>query len=165
MDVKIRKVNSSDLASIVNIYNQAILHDNCTCDTEACTVSSRTEWFYEHIEGHYPLFVCEVDEKVVGYGYLSAYRSGREALKRVAEISYYLDFSVHGMGIGSILLEFLIGKAKELGFRDLIAILLASNKSSINLLKKHKFELWGTMPEIALIANKTVDHLYYGIKL
>jgi len=37
------------------------------------------------------------------------------------------------------------------------------NTSSIALLEKFGFELWGNMPGIAEIDNKKYNHLYYGL--
>ena len=77
-------------------------------------------------------------------------------------ISCYLDFSIHGQGIGSRLMEFMLSEAQRLGFRTLVAILLDCNSASIALLKKYGFSEWGRLPEIACLSGCYFDHLYYG---
>ena len=160
--MQIRKAMESDLERLTAIYNQAILDGNRTCDTEPFPTEARRAWLLEHDQERFPLFTCLLKGKVVGYAYLSPYRSGRPALADTAEISCYLDFSIHGQGIGSRLMEFMLSEAPRLVFRTLVAILLDCNSASIALLKKYGFSEWGRLPEIACLSGCYFDHLYYG---
>ena len=164
-DNTIRKANISDLERLTEIYNQAIDAGYCTCDTKRFTTQERLPWFNKHQAERYPLFVYKQEEDVVGYAYLSTYRESREALSRVGEVSYYVDFGYHGFGIAKKLLHHTIQAAKILGYADLIAILLECNRESISLLKKYGFEEWGALPAIAELGGKYHSHLYYGLKL
>lgn len=161
----IRIAAIADLERLTNIYNQSIFARYLTCDTDPFTVQERQSWFNEHKDKKYPLYVYEVEGKVVGYVYLSPYRSGRKALSHVCEVSYYLDFDYHGRRIGSLLLEHAIQTARQMGFRNMIAILLESNLISIKLLKKYGFSEWGNMPDIAEFEEVSYAHLYFGKKL
>lgn len=161
----IRKANISDLSRLTEIYNQAIDAGYCTCDTEHFLVQERQPWFNEHQDRRCPIFVYVLEEDVVGYSYISSYRKGRQALNEVGEISYYVDFSYHGFGIAKRLIEHTIQAAKSLGYTSLIAILLDSNRESISLLKKYRFEEWGVLPKVAKLNNKYYSHLYYGLKI
>lgn len=161
----IRKADISDLERLTEIYNQAITAGYCTCDVKHFTPQERQPWFNEHLDKRYPIFVYIFEEEVVGYSYISSYRSGREALSEVGEISYYVDFSYHGFGIAKKLIEYTIRAAKELGYTNLIAILLEGNKESLSLLKKYRFEEWGALPKVAKLNGKYYSHLYYGLRL
>lgn len=161
----IRKAEILDLTRLTEIYNQAILTKLCTCDTETFTVQERKKWFDEHQENQFPIFVYERKGKVVGYSYISPYRSGRNALRFVCEISYYIDFDYHRQGIGSQLVDYTIREAKDYGFKNLIAILLSCNCGSVTLLKKLGFSQWGILSEIAHFEDISYSHLYYGKKI
>ena len=163
--MSIRIANFNDLQAMVHIYNQAILTNRCTADTEIFTFEERIGWFKSHENEAYPLYVYEMDNKVVGYLYFSAYRPGRKAMIATAEISYYLHEDFLGKGIGSELMTFAINRAPDLGFKPLIAILLSINVPSIGLLKKFNFEPWGCMADIAVFDHGTCSHLYYGLKV
>lgn len=163
--MNIRIATFDDLQPMVDIYNQAILTNRCTADTEIFTFEERIDWFKAHENDAYPLYVYEIDNRVVGYLYFSAYRPGRKAMISTAEISYYLHEDYLGKGIGSNLMTFAINKAPELGFKTLVAILLSINEPSIGLLKKFNFEAWGTMIDIAEFDHGTCSHLYYGLKI
>lgn len=163
--MNIRIAKKEDLSSIVNIYNQAILTKKCTADTETFEVKDKINWFNQHNCKLYPLYVYEIDQKIVGYIYLSPYRPGRKAMKYIAEISYYIHKDYQRLGIGSQMMDFTINQAKELGFRDLVAILLEWNIPSVKLLKKFSFTEWGRLPDIADFDGNLCSHLYYGLKI
>ena len=160
----IREASASDLSAIRDIYNQAILAGGHTCDTELVTYDERERWLLSHCDHRTPVFVAQLDDRVVGYAYLTAYR-GRGALMGVAEVSYYVDFGFLRQGIGSMLLAYAMEKARELEYHTLLAILLESNKGSIALLRRFGFSEWGRLPKIARFNSCEYDHLYYGIKL
>ena len=113
----------------------------------------------------YFFYIGEADGQIFGYGYLTEYRFGRPAVSGTAEVSYYLDFSYHGRGMGEAFLRFLMDEGRRIGFENLVAILMASNEASVGLLKKCGFELWGSVPDAVKIGDLVTDHIYYGIKL
>lgn len=161
----IRPATINDLERLTEIYNQAIATKKATADLLPLTAEQRKPWFSQFDNPKTPIFVYEENGTVAGYCYLSSYRPGRQALESIAEISYYVDFAHHQKGIGSKLLEHTIGKAKELGYKNLLAILLSCNSSSIALLKKYGFTPWGTLPDIVYIGDAVYSHYYYGLKL
>ena len=160
----IRPADSTDLCAIRDIYNQAIMAGGHTCDTEPVTCEERERWFFSHRYSRTPVFVAQLEDRAVGYVYLTPYR-GRSALQGVAEVSYYVDFRFLRQGIGSKLLAYAMEKARELEYHTLLAILLESNDGSIELLRRFGFSEWGRMPQVARLSGYTYDHLYYGIKL
>jgi L-amino acid N-acyltransferase len=163
--MSIRLAKNEDLESLVEIYNQAIVTHRCTADMDIFTVEERVSWFEEHQSLEYPMYVYEIDNKVVGYLYFTGYRPGRRAMKHTAEISYYIHNDYQRQGIGTKFMEFAINKSKELNFKNLVAILLEWNVSSIKLLEKFGFEEWGCLPGIADFDGKVCSHLYYGLKI
>ena len=130
---------------------------------EEVDLEERQLWFAKHKENSHPIYTAELDGRVVGYGSLLPYRPGRKAMRKVAEVSFFLHFNYHKKGIGSALLAYMMTDCPRLGIGSLIAILLDSNYGSIALLKKHGFEEWGRMPGIIEFEEKICDHLYYGI--
>lgn len=160
----IRLAKLSDLDTLTEIYNQAILTKRCTADMDTFTSEERMKWFNDHQDEKYPLYVYEINDKVVGYATLSSYRP-RRAFEKTVEVSYYIDFDYHRMGIGDALLKHTINSARNLGYKTLIAILLGVNKGSTGLLEKHGFEKYGEIPDIADFGDYICSHMYYGLKL
>jgi len=165
MSTKIRIAHLTDLPAIDNIYNQAILQKTQTADTTPLTLERRKAWFQNHPQESYPIFVLLERNKVIGWSTISKYREGRLSLKSTAEVSYYLDSAHQGKGHGKHLLEFTVRAAKSRGYKNLIALLLASNLRSVGLLKKYNFQEWGRVPDAAMIEGQSYDHLYLGLRM
>ena len=163
--MKIRKAHINDLEFINAIYNQAVGKRFSTAHLEPVSFEERMHWFFAHSPERYPVYVYEVEKRVIGWISLSAYRLDRQALAHVAELSYYVEKANQGMGIGSRLMAHAIESAPDYDFSVLIAILLSHNSHSIALLEKFRFEEWGRMPGIAIIEDTTSDHLYYGLNV
>jgi phosphinothricin acetyltransferase len=162
---KIRHAKIDDLPSIVEIYNQAIRSCSATGDMKEFTVEQRLNWFNKFTADSFPIYVAEINNQIVGYATLSPYRPGRQAMNKVAEISFFLDYSFHGMGLGSLLLNYVINDCKRLGKLTLLSFLLDINSESVLLLKKFKFEEWGKFPNIINFDDFSCGHLVYGLKL
>lgn len=163
--LSIRFANISDLPSIVDIYNQAIRSKSATGDMDEFSVENRIKWFNKFDTDRYPIYVAEQNNTVVGYATLSPYREGRQAMSRIAEISFFLDYSYRGLGIGSSILEYVMSDCKRLRKEILLAILLDINTESICLLKKFKFQEWGRLPKVIDFNGEICDHLIYGLDL
>ncbi|MBL4902047.1 MAG: N-acetyltransferase [Desulfocapsa sp.] len=165
--MQIRIARQNDLKQLLAIYNQAIADGNCTADITPLTMADRREWFKSHSAQKYPIFVMEeVDTKTIsGWCSLSGHRKGRMALENVAEISYYVDRSYRGKGIGRKLMQHALLEAPKLGLHNLFAILLDINQVSVKLLKKNGFTQWGHLPDIAEFPDKICGQFIYGRKV
>ena len=164
-DMQIRIATEGDLPSINEIYNQAVKQLFCTAHLHPVDMQYRREWFLQHDPERYPVCVIHENEKVSGWVSLGPYRSDRQALDHVGEVSYYVDQACRGQGIGSLLMAHAIEIAPRFGLTILVAILMDKNPASIGLLEKFGFSRWGAMPGIARIGTETADHLYFGLKL
>ena len=153
----------NDLPSIVAIYNQAIKSKSATGDTEEFRIEERINWFNKFNNNTYPIYVAKINNIVVGYCTLSAYRPGRKAMSKVAEISYYVDYNFHKKGVGTSLLKHVLEDCNRLKKENLLAFILDINKSTINILKKFNFKQLGYLPNIIEINSKKCGHLIYGL--
>jgi L-amino acid N-acyltransferase YncA len=160
----IRPATIADLAAIVAIYNDAVADRFATADTSPVTLEQRRPWFEEHDTEH-PICVLESEGAVRGWYSLSAYRSGRAAVRATAELSYYVSSDARGRGFGTALITHAISEARRLGMRVLFCIILERNAASVGLMRKCGFELWGRLPDVASIDGELVSHVYYGRKL
>ena len=163
--MQIRIAEEKDYPSIIKIYNHAVDDKFATADTEHVTIESKMEWFEHHSPESYPIFISEQNGEIIGWCSLSPYRTGRKALRRVAEISYYIHKNHRKKGVANNLISFTINQAKMLGFKNLISILLDVNKVSIHILEKFGFEKWGYLPGVAEIDNSVCGQFIYGRKI
>jgi phosphinothricin acetyltransferase len=165
MSVSIRPMKDADAARIIDIYNQSVRTKGHTADLDEVSLESRREWFLEHTDERYPIFVACRNDEIMGWISVSPYRKGRRALEAVAEISLYIDGNSRGKGIGTDLMQYAQSFCRSTGFRHLIGIIIASNDRSVALFKKFGYVLWGRMPGIVDIDGEGQDHVYYGKSL
>ena len=90
---------------------------------------------------------------------------GRRAVDQVTEISYYVNSDYRKRGIGSKLVDYALQQAKEIGYLNVIAMIVEGNGASEYILGKFGFQQWGRMPKIADFNGALHDHLYYGLKI
>ena len=147
--MNIRVARNNDLPQIVEIYNQAVLLRWATADLTPVTVASRHQWFAKHDPRSWPIWVAEDNGVILGWSSLSAYRSGRMALRHTAEISYYVHEHQQRKGIASALIQHTIDECPDLKIKNLFSLLLELNVPSIRILEKFGFAQWGHMPDVA----------------
>ena len=163
MDVRL--ATKSDFKKVVDIYNQVIKEGGIIGYSAPFAYKDLTEWFNEHLNSKYPLFVAEIDNEVIGWVSISPYRKGRDLLNRTCVVSYFITKLHRGQGIGSALLKIAVEEARNLGFKTMLAIVFAHNSVSVKLLEKYKFKRWAFLPGIAEYNCKILNHVYYGLSL
>jgi len=163
--MNIRIAEEHDLSQIVEIYNQAVAQKGATADLSPVSAESRIGWFADHKPDVYPIWVAEQSECVLGWCSMSAYRPGRMALRRTAEISYYVHEDHRRKGVASALIQHAIEQCPALKIRNLFSLLLDINEPSVRILEKFGFVKWGHMPDVAELDRKTCGHLIYGRKV
>jgi len=164
-NLKIRAATERDWQRVIDIYNQAVLEKGKTADTELQSINGRKEWLIQHLDEKHPILLAENDTQIIGWCSLSPHRTGRKALDRTAEISYYVDKDFRNSGVGSFLIEWTISFAKRNDIKNLFALLLDINKSSVNILEKFGFNRWGHLPNVAVINDEVCGQYIYGIHI
>ncbi len=159
--ITIRLASRSDLAAIVEIFNQGIAAQATAYDGPV-TLGEREGWFESHHASTHPIWVATAGPHVLGWASLSPYRPGRGAVKHTAEVSYYVHQAHRRQGVASALARHCLDACPRLGLSVLFAILLDNNTGSVALLERLGFERWGFMPDIADFGGQRVGHLYYG---
>lgn len=163
MKTGIRPATESDLAAINDIYNHYVLHSTCTYQEEPETIEARCQWFVHHGEKH-PAIVAESDGQMVGWGSLSAYHP-RSAYRRTVENSIYVHHQFHRHGIGSLLLEELIARARELDHHAIMAGIDGEQTASVALHAKFGFEKVGHLKEVGFKFGRWLDVIYMELRL
>jgi phosphinothricin acetyltransferase len=100
----------------------------------------------------------------VGWGSLSAYHA-RSAYRRTVENSVYVHHQHHGRGIGSLLLEDLIARAREVGHRVIIAAIDADQPASIALHAKFDFKKVGHFKQVGFKFGRWLNVVYMELLL
>ena len=152
MNRVIRPVKRSDLDAINKIYNREIREGTATWHTEEWSTAERLDWFLSHTESNtQPIFVCvqedTMDEKILGFSYLTSYRGSRGGFKYTRESTVYVDPEYQRKGIGTQLLNHSIEEARRLKLHVLIAWIDSTNSGSVSLHESLNFEQIGVEGE------------------
>lgn len=149
-----RTANQKDLKRIVEIYNSTVASRTVTADTEPVSVESKQKWFDEHNTTNRPLWVIESNTKqiIAWVSFQSFY--GRPAYDATVEISIYIDEMERGKGLGKQILRDCIDKAPSLGIKTILGFIFSHNEPSLSLFRHFGFEVWATLPNIALLDDQ-----------
>jgi len=161
--IEVREAQRSDVARIAEIYNQAVLRTVATFDTEEKSLDSMAEWFSHH-GGNHPAVVAVDGDAVIGWGSLSAW-SDRCAYSGTCEASIYVDEARRGEGVGGILLDELIRRARSSGMHTILSRIAGGNEVSVRMHLKRGFFHVGTMREVGLKFGRLLDVEMYQIIL
>ena len=159
----LRPAVESDLVAINDIYNHYVLHSTCTYQEEPELMVERRRWFSHHGEKH-PVILAAADKQVVGWGSLSAYHT-RSAYRHTVENSVYVHHQFQRHGVGSLLLQELIVRARALGHRVIIAGIDAEQTASVALHTKFDFEKVGCLKQVGFKFGRWLDVLYMQLSL
>lgn len=140
----IRQAQQSDLTSILDIYNDAIINTTAVYTYQPTNIEERQAWFNHKQQNGDPIFVFEKDDIVQGFATYGQFRDWPAYLYTI-EHSIYVHPKYRHHGIASQLLIKLIEEAKDNNFRTLIAGIDASNTGSIKLHEKFGFSHSGTI--------------------
>lgn len=161
----IKRAKPEHLNAINDIYNQAVADGLRTAHTQPVSLKQRKNWLKNHPHNTYPVFVFLDDDAVLGWLSVSPYRSDRQALNEVVEISYYVHYDYHDQGIATELMTHGLTFCTEVNYRIAVAILVSGNQPSIALLEKFDFTECGRIPDALHFDNHYRDHLYMFKKL
>lgn len=153
--LQIRPATELDIASITDIYNDAIINTTATFDTDVKTVEERLIWFRNHDQNH-PILVASIKGDVIGWASLSKW-SDRCAYDSTAEVSVYVKKEFRDQGIGKRLLELITLEGKEKGLHTLISRITEGNEKSIYLHERLGFVTIGTLKEVGKKFGKLLD--------
>ena len=149
----IRPAGPQDLPAIAGIYNWAVNQTYATIDSEPLDKEEIASWYEDHVRRN-PLCVAEEDGDVLGWARLLPWRQrGFD----IVEDLVYVDPVHHGRGVGRSLLESLLGTAKELGYRTVVASVATDNKAGLSLHKRLGFEEVGTIRDAAYKFDRWMD--------
>jgi phosphinothricin acetyltransferase len=154
-DLLIRRATPADVAAITEIYNEAILTTTATFDIEPKTTADRAEWLEAH-EERFPVFVAEVDGRVLGWTSLTRW-SERAGYDDTAETALYVHSAQRSRGIGRRLKAALIDEARRLGFRTLIVRVTEDSEASLHLNRDAGFVLVGTLKQAGRKFGRLLD--------
>ena len=154
-DLTVRLAERRDAEAIRSIYNVEVLESTVTFDMVPRTIDEQVSWIDEHSGGH-PAIVAVDGDTVVGFGSLSVWRE-RPAYSGTVEDSVYVHRDHRGRGIGTLLLQELVGLGADHGFHTVLARIVGGHEASIALHEACGFETVGVEREVGRKFKQWLD--------
>jgi L-amino acid N-acyltransferase len=154
--IQIRQATENDLPSILDIYNDIIVHTTAVWSEEPHSLEMRKEWFEGRKEAGFPVFVAIAEGHIVGFASIGSFRAWK-GYRFTVENSVYVKSGCRGLGVGKLLLKQTIDAAKELKLHSIIAGIDGENEVSIALHKQFGFEEVAHLKEVGYKFGRWLD--------
>jgi phosphinothricin acetyltransferase len=153
----IRPSRDEDIAAITAIYGHHVRHGLASFEEVPPPAEEIARRRRDILGRGLPYLVAEDHGRVVGYCYAGPFRT-RSAYRYTLEDSIYIDPAETGRGIGRALLEPLLARCTELGYRQMVAVIGGSDTlPSIRLHQALGFMRIGVLPAIGFKFDRWVD--------
>ena len=162
---KIRNASRDDIPSITTIYSESVANGTASYELEAPGENEMESRYTAITANGYPYIVAEDKTgQMLGYAYASAFRT-RPAYNWLVEDSIYLAPEARGKRVGRALLDELLKRCTELGFRQMVAVIGGASPASIAVHASAGFEHAGHMNATGFKHGKWLDTVFMQIAL
>lgn len=154
--IVIRDSRPEDVPDIQRIYAHHVEHGTASFEETApdtATIAKRRQCV---LDMGAPYIVAELNGDVHGYAYASSFRP-RSAYRHTVEDSIYVEPEATGKGIGTRLLNELLERCTDLGYRQMVAVIGGAHPASINLHTRQGFEQVGHLQSTGFKFGKWLD--------
>ncbi|WP_343594600.1 N-acetyltransferase family protein [Acinetobacter sp.] len=152
--------------AILDIFNEAIANSTALYDYQPRTAETMKNWFATKQKQGLPV-IGAIDEtgKLLGFASWGTFRAF-PAYKYTIEHSIYIHHTQRGRGLGKILLQALIERAKQSDqVHVMIGCIDATNAASIGLHEKLGFSHAGTFKQVGFKFGGWLDAAFYQLIL
>lgn len=151
----VRTATREDAAAINDIQNYYVERSTVTFLTRAITLEERFAWFDGHSAAH-PITVALAGDTIIGWGSLGAFRSA-PAYGHTSELSVYVHHDWHRRGVGRLIVEDLVDRARALNHRAIVGVCCSEATASIALLEALGFARVGHLPQVGCKFDRWLD--------
>ena len=149
MSYSIANANDADLPGILSIYNDAVQHTTAIWNETLVDLANRRAWLTERTAAGFPVLVAhDAAGEVVGYASYGTWRT-IEGFRQTVEHSVYVRTDQRGQGLGPLLMQALIERARAANLHVMVAAIESENIASIRLHQRLGFVTSGQMPQFA----------------
>ena len=153
--MEVRLARPSDGEAIRTLYNVEVATSTVTFDLVPRTAEEQAAWM-EARSGALAVVVAEEAGEILGFASLSPYRN-RPAYATTVEDSVYVARDARGRGVGSAVLGALLELAAVHGFHSVMARIADRNEASIELHRRHGFDVVGVEREVGRKFGRWLD--------
>lgn len=162
--MRIQDATEADLPGILTIYNDAVLNTTAIWNETQVDLANRHAWLVERQSQGFPVLVASAAGETLGYATYGTWRS-IEGFRHSVEHSIYVRRDQRGQGLGSLLLQTLIERAKAATLHVMVAAIESDNLTSIRLHERLGFVTTGQMPQVGRKFDRWLDLTFMQLTL
>ncbi|MDM0086456.1 MULTISPECIES: GNAT family N-acetyltransferase [unclassified Variovorax] len=167
-DAGIRLIDCTEAehaGAILAILNDAIVHSTALYDYVPRPPEAMAAWFATKRAHGFPVIgAVDADGRLAGFASWGTFRAF-PAYKYTVEHSVYLHPAQRGRGLGRVLMEALIERARAAEVHVLVGCIDASNGASIGLHQRLGFSHCGTFRQVGFKFGRWLDAAFYQLEL
>jgi phosphinothricin acetyltransferase len=159
MSILVRDATFADLPATLAIYNELIETTTIAWTEHHQTLDERAAWFAEQQRRGFPVLVADDGGEVVG---VTAYGDFRDSIhwpgyRHTVELSIHVRGDRRHSGIGRLMIDALIERARESAVHVMVAGIDADNVDSIRFHERMHFVEVARMPETGRKFGRWLD--------
>ncbi len=163
MSAVIRLARSADAADIHQIYRPIVRDTHISFEQTAPAVGEIAARIEKTLR-QYPWLVCEVDGRLAGYAYASAFRA-RAAYQWTAETTVYIHSDFQRRGVSRALYSSLLAVLREQGYCSAVGVIALPNEGSIRAHEALGFRKVGIFKNVGHKAGDWRDTGWWQLEL
>ncbi|MGC7838689.1 N-acetyltransferase family protein [Pseudomonas wayambapalatensis] len=156
MSYLIRDALPDDVAGILDIYNDAVRNTTAIWNEQQVDLANRQAWVAARVEKGYPVLVAVDESGVLGYASFGDWRTF-EGYRFTVEHSVYVRGDQRGKGLGPVLMQLLIERARSCGKHVMVAAIESGNAASVRIHERLGFVVTGQMPQVGVKFGRWMD--------
>ena len=161
----IQDATAADLPAILAIYNDAVLNTTAIWNETQVDLANRQAWLSERNAAGFPVLVArDAAGEVVGYSSYGTWRA-IEGFRHTVEHSVYVRSDQRGQGLGPLLMQALIERAKTAGLHVMVGAIESGNSASVRLHERLGFVTTGQMPQVGRKFGRWLDLTFMQLTL
>ena len=163
MSAVIRLANRSDAPAIQQIYCPIVRDTHISFEMKVPDVAELESRIVKTL-AQYPWLVCDIDEKMAGYAYASAFRA-RYAYQWTVETTVYVHPDFQRRGIARALYASLVAILRAQGYCNAVGVIAMPNEGSIRAHEAVGFRKLGVFKNVGYKAGMWRDTGWWQIEL
>ncbi len=157
--MEIKDAVEADMQKITEIYNDVIRTSTAIFSETLVTVEDRVAWWKARVAQGYPVLVAADENGIAGFATFGDFRSW-PGYRFTVEGTIHIDASTRRRGVGALLLEGLIQRARAAGKHVMVAGVDSANIASLRFLEGNGFERVGHLREVGNKFGRFLDLVF-----
>ena len=156
---RVRTADDGDMPVVRDLYNALIPTTTVAWTEQPETLRDRMRWYRAQQRAGYPVLVVELEGTVVGFASYASFRGdGRwPGYRYTVEHTIHIDQGHWGRGLGRMLLEALVERARAADLHVMVAAVDAENVESVTFHERLGFVVVARMSEVGRKFDRWLD--------